>query len=267
MLLRVTTVLLLLGTGNSGSQLAGGILKSNHKFKGIHLTTIIFAVAANLPHKVSGRSYPYENHQDNTEHYDEPNDKNGTDVKLRMLIPMNNIFPEFVKVDRDPKGNGMTATGFSVDLFIEVMDSLPNRVSYEFFPYESTDSLEMGYYDQLILQLHLEVSSFSFFLFFNLLIFLNSLHWPVSLLAFILMENYECTAEIRWSRRGYNNHVRQIKVRRLHTAIHDSRCFHDCSNCGRPRIKSLVVSEAIYLGFMATYNSSVLVKRASGLVF
>ncbi|KAJ8617176.1 hypothetical protein MRB53_013362 [Persea americana] len=73
-----------------------------------------------------------------------------------MLIPTKNTFHEFVKVERDPKGNGMTATGFAVDLFIEVMDSLPNRVSYEFFPYESTDSLEMGYYDLLILQLLLK---------------------------------------------------------------------------------------------------------------
>ncbi|XXG58327.1 hypothetical protein AAC387_Pa04g0662 [Persea americana] len=146
MLLSITTVLLILGTGNSRSQL-----------EGVHLTTTIFAVAANLPYKVSGKFYPYENHMDNKGYYDEPNDKNGrTDVKLRMLIPMKNTFHEFVKVELDPEGNGTTATGFAVDLFIEVMDSLHNRVSYEFVPYESTDSLEMGYYDQLILQLHLE---------------------------------------------------------------------------------------------------------------
>ncbi|RWR91366.1 glutamate receptor 2.5-like protein isoform X1 [Cinnamomum micranthum f. kanehirae] len=157
MLLSITTVLLILGTGNSRSQLEGGILKSNYKFKGIHLTRTIFAVAANLPYKVSGKFYRYENHMDNKGYYDEPNDKNGrTDVKLRMLIPMKNTFHEFVKVDLDPKGNGMTATGFSVDLFKEAMDHLPYRVSYEFIPYESTDSLDMGYYDELILQLHLK---------------------------------------------------------------------------------------------------------------
>ncbi|RWR91368.1 glutamate receptor 2.5-like protein isoform X1 [Cinnamomum micranthum f. kanehirae] len=81
--------------------------------------------------------------------------KGETTVKLRMLVPTENTFHEFVKVDHDPKGNGMTATGYSVDVFKEVMDSLPYQVSYEFFPYENGQSLDMGYYDELIQQLHL----------------------------------------------------------------------------------------------------------------
>ncbi|KAJ8617170.1 hypothetical protein MRB53_013356 [Persea americana] len=81
--------------------------------------------------------------------------KGQTAVKLRMLVPTENTFHEFVKVDHDPKVNGMTATGYSVDVFKEVMDSLPYQVSYEFFPYENGHSLDMGYYDELIQQLHL----------------------------------------------------------------------------------------------------------------
>eukprot|EP00268_Persea_americana_P029353 TRINITY_DN2838_c0_g1_i5.p1 TRINITY_DN2838_c0_g1~~TRINITY_DN2838_c0_g1_i5.p1 ORF type:complete len:521 (-),score=90.08 TRINITY_DN2838_c0_g1_i5:277-1839(-) len=72
--------------------------------------------------------------------------------ELRILVPTKDAFREFVKVDQDPKGNEMTVTGYSVDVFKEVMDSLPYRVSYEFFPYKKD---HMVYYDELIQQLHL----------------------------------------------------------------------------------------------------------------
>ncbi|XXG58317.1 hypothetical protein AAC387_Pa04g0657 [Persea americana] len=48
--------------------------------------------------------------------------------ELRILVPTKDAFHEFVKADHDPKGNAMNVTGYSVDVFKEVMDSLP----YEF---------------------------------------------------------------------------------------------------------------------------------------
>ncbi|KAJ8617181.1 hypothetical protein MRB53_013367 [Persea americana] len=158
MILLTIIILLILGTGNFGSQLERGIFKSNHKFKGNHFSTTIFAMVVNFPYKVSGEFSPYENHEDNKGHYDELNDKNGkNDMKLRILIPTINTFHEFVKVDRNPKGNGTIVTGYSVEVFKEVMLGLPCRVSYELFPYESNHSLDMGYYDELIMQLHLKI--------------------------------------------------------------------------------------------------------------
>ncbi|XXG58314.1 hypothetical protein AAC387_Pa04g0655 [Persea americana] len=78
-----------------------------------------------------------------------------TGVKLRILVPSKNTFHEFVKVDYEPNENEMIATGYSVDVFKEVMDSLPYRVSYEFFPYENGPSSYMEYYDEVIQQLQL----------------------------------------------------------------------------------------------------------------
>ncbi|KAJ8617167.1 hypothetical protein MRB53_013353 [Persea americana] len=78
-----------------------------------------------------------------------------TGVKLRILVPSKNTFHEFVKVDYEPNENEMIATGYSVDVFKEVMDSLPYRVSYEFFPYENGHSSYMVYYDEVIQQLQL----------------------------------------------------------------------------------------------------------------
>ncbi|XXG58333.1 hypothetical protein AAC387_Pa04g0666 [Persea americana] len=157
MMLLTIIILLILGIGNFGSQLERGIFKSTHKFKGNHFSTTIFAMVVNFPYKVSGEFSPYENHGDNKEYYDELNGKNGkTDMKLRILIPTINTFHEFVRVDRDPKGNGTIVTGYSVEVFKEVMHSLPYPVSYELFPYEGIHSLDMGYYDELIRQLHLK---------------------------------------------------------------------------------------------------------------
>ncbi|XXG58316.1 hypothetical protein AAC387_Pa04g0656 [Persea americana] len=143
-----------------------------------------FSFVATLPYKVSGEFSLHENHNDDKEYYDEliyelynkvngsvsfedlnclfvehssftRHIKNGkTNVKLKILVPTENTFHEFVKVDHDPKGNGMIVTGYSIEVFKEVMDSLPYRVSYEFYPYENGHSNDMGYYDDLIQQLH-----------------------------------------------------------------------------------------------------------------
>ncbi|RWR91362.1 glutamate receptor 2.5-like protein isoform X1 [Cinnamomum micranthum f. kanehirae] len=82
--------------------------------------------------------------------------KNGnTDLKLRVLVPTKNTFYEFVKVDHDPKGNGWIVSGYSVEVFKEVMGSLPNNVSCEFIPYHNGHYLDLGHYDELIQQFQL----------------------------------------------------------------------------------------------------------------
>ncbi|XXG58320.1 hypothetical protein AAC387_Pa04g0659 [Persea americana] len=75
--------------------------------------------------------------------------KNGeNDVKLRFLVPSKNTFSEFVKVDHDPEGNRIIITGYAIDVFKEVMNSLAKNVSFEFFICEN------GSYDELIQLLH-----------------------------------------------------------------------------------------------------------------
>lgn len=87
--------------------------------------------------------------------------KNGNaDLKLRVLVPTKNTFHEFVKVDHDPKGNGWIVSGYSVEVFKEVMGSLPYNVSCEYIPYHNGHHLDLGYYDELIQQFQLNVSSF-----------------------------------------------------------------------------------------------------------
>ncbi|RWR91371.1 glutamate receptor 2.5-like protein isoform X1 [Cinnamomum micranthum f. kanehirae] len=160
-------------------------LKLNEKSRGKLRIMTSFSLVANFPYKVSGKFSPHNDHKDDEEYtgeliyelYSKVNDsvsfedfmrmvgelkrskshvKNGkTNVKLRMLVPTKNTFHEFVKAEHDPKGNGMIVTGYSVDAFKEVMDSLPYPVSYEFFPYKNGHSNDMGYYDDLIQQLHL----------------------------------------------------------------------------------------------------------------
>ncbi|RWR91367.1 glutamate receptor 2.8-like protein [Cinnamomum micranthum f. kanehirae] len=50
--------------------------------------------------------------------------------ELRILVPTKDAFHEFVKVDHDPKGNEMTVTGYSVDVFKEVMDKEKLKGNY-----------------------------------------------------------------------------------------------------------------------------------------
>lgn len=80
----------------------------------------------------------------------------------------------------------MIMSGYSIYVFKDVIDSLPYQVSYKFFSYKNGQSNDMGYYDELIQQMKLNVSSFLNFLIIHPS---NCLHWPVSLFVFILILN------------------------------------------------------------------------------
>ncbi|KAL7140530.1 hypothetical protein ABFS83_09G125400 [Erythranthe nasuta] len=62
--------------------------------------------------------------------------------KLRVGVPSVAGFPEFVKVERDPKTNSTTITGLYIDLFDAIMAALPYAVRYEYVPFT-------GSYDDL----------------------------------------------------------------------------------------------------------------------
>ncbi|KAL2539076.1 Glutamate receptor 2.7 [Abeliophyllum distichum] len=72
--------------------------------------------------------------------------------KLRIGVPVKRGFNEFIKVEKDPETNGFIATGFCIDVFKEVMWSLPFPVPYEVIPFDQ----DAGTYDELVYQIFLE---------------------------------------------------------------------------------------------------------------
>ncbi|EYU21231.1 hypothetical protein MIMGU_mgv1a021578mg, partial [Erythranthe guttata] len=65
--------------------------------------------------------------------------------KLRVGVPSAAGFPEFVKVERDPKTNSTKISGLYIDLFDAIMAELPYAVRYEYVPFA-------GSYDDLSYQ-------------------------------------------------------------------------------------------------------------------
>ncbi|KAI3716236.1 hypothetical protein L6452_23436 [Arctium lappa] len=67
---------------------------------------------------------------------------------LRVGVPMMAMFKQFVEVKYDRDGN-LTCTGYSIELFKEVVKQLPYYLPYEFIPFNGT-------YDQLVEQVYLK---------------------------------------------------------------------------------------------------------------
>ncbi|KAL8458834.1 hypothetical protein ACS0TY_036369 [Phlomoides rotata] len=76
--------------------------------------------------------------------------------KLRVGVPVKGGFSEFIKVERDPKTKAVKATGFSVQVFEEVIKSMPYAVPFEYVPFEKPDGEAAGDYDELIYQIYLQ---------------------------------------------------------------------------------------------------------------
>ncbi|RRT60085.1 hypothetical protein B296_00042669 [Ensete ventricosum] len=76
-------------------------------------------------------------------------------TKLRIAVPVKHGFDQFVKVTTDPATNRTTVTGYCIDVFEAVMDSLPYAVPFEYIPvHNSSDS-----YDNFVYQVKLKVGS------------------------------------------------------------------------------------------------------------
>ncbi|KAL0354397.1 UNVERIFIED_CONTAM: Glutamate receptor 2.7 [Sesamum radiatum] len=71
--------------------------------------------------------------------------------KLRVGVPVKSGFTEFVKIERDA-----VPTGFCIDVFKEVMQSLPYAVQYEFIIFGTPDGQSAGDYNDLVHQIVLE---------------------------------------------------------------------------------------------------------------
>ncbi|KAG5538078.1 hypothetical protein RHGRI_025237 [Rhododendron griersonianum] len=79
-----------------------------------------------------------------------------SEAKLKVGIPVDGVFMEFISVRRDPHTNAVIATGLCIDVFKEVIDHyLPYPVPYEFIPFETLDGKKAGSYDDLLYQVFL----------------------------------------------------------------------------------------------------------------
>ena len=78
--------------------------------------------------------------------------------KLRIGVPVTKGFSEFVKVTHDANNNRTQVTGYSIDVFNAVMETLPYAVNYEFIPFANSSGGSAGSYNDLVYQVYLRVS-------------------------------------------------------------------------------------------------------------
>ncbi|XP_006845552.2 glutamate receptor 2.8 [Amborella trichopoda] len=76
-------------------------------------------------------------------------------VKLKIGVPVRYGFKEFVNVERDPGDNRLRVTGFSIDVFNAVLEVLPYALPYEFVPFENSEGIMAGTYNDLVNQVFL----------------------------------------------------------------------------------------------------------------
>ncbi|XP_011623931.1 glutamate receptor 2.7 [Amborella trichopoda] len=76
--------------------------------------------------------------------------------KLRIGIPVNGPFQEFIKNTWNPKKNMTEVQGFCRDVFEAVIDELPYAFPYEFVPFQKADGSSAGTYNDLVYQVYLK---------------------------------------------------------------------------------------------------------------
>lgn len=77
--------------------------------------------------------------------------------KLRIGIPSKGGLEQFVKVMRDPQTNRITASGFCIDIFEEVIRNLPYAVPFDYIPFGLLHNQNLPDYDDFVDQINLGV--------------------------------------------------------------------------------------------------------------
>ena len=83
--------------------------------------------------------------------------------RLRVGVPVKDSFLEFVNYEEDPTTKEKVPTGYCIDIFNRVMNSLPYSVPFDYFPFMESDGTTSSY-DRLVQQVSLDVSALSFYL-------------------------------------------------------------------------------------------------------
>ncbi|CAA7407343.1 unnamed protein product [Spirodela intermedia] len=71
--------------------------------------------------------------------------------RLRVAVPVTDSFFEFVRFDEDPVTKEKVPTGYCIEIFNNVMKSLPYYVPFDYFPYADSNGTS-GSYDLLVQQ-------------------------------------------------------------------------------------------------------------------
>jgi ionotropic glutamate receptor len=95
-----------------------------------------------------------------------PGDTIDQPTKLRIGVPVRQGFLEFLKVEWPPSTNKPRISGFSHDVFCDVLAALPFPLPYEFVPFMNKDRNSSGTYNELLYQIKLQVCFCFLFLFF-----------------------------------------------------------------------------------------------------
>lgn len=77
--------------------------------------------------------------------------------KMKIGVPVKSGFTEFFKIEWDPRTGEPSYSGFSYDVFIEVLKRLPFAIEYEFKPFMNASRQSAGSYDDMLNQIKLGV--------------------------------------------------------------------------------------------------------------
>ncbi|PIA55342.1 hypothetical protein AQUCO_00800233v1 [Aquilegia coerulea] len=76
--------------------------------------------------------------------------------KLKIGVPATDGFTEFVKVEKDPQTDVTIVTGFCIDVFKAVIESMPYAIPFEFVPFAKENGQSAGDYNQLVYQIFIQ---------------------------------------------------------------------------------------------------------------
>ncbi|CAI0438635.1 unnamed protein product [Linum tenue] len=75
--------------------------------------------------------------------------------KLRIGVPVKDGFSEFVSVTTDPETNKTSVTGYCIDIFEAVVQTLPYALPFEYVPFANATGDSAGTYNDLVYQVFL----------------------------------------------------------------------------------------------------------------
>ncbi|KAK4784291.1 hypothetical protein SAY86_018659 [Trapa natans] len=74
--------------------------------------------------------------------------------KMRIGVPVKSGFTQFFKIEWDTRTGEPSYSGFSYDVFLEVLKRLPFAIEYEFKPFMNASRQSTGSYDDMINQIN-----------------------------------------------------------------------------------------------------------------
>ncbi|CAA0371084.1 unnamed protein product [Arabidopsis thaliana] len=75
--------------------------------------------------------------------------------RLRIGVPKRTGYTDLVEVTMDPTTNSQEVKGFCIAFFEAVIQKMPYDISYDFFPFETSDGKPAGNHNDLIYQVYL----------------------------------------------------------------------------------------------------------------